>query len=196
VKWKNGLRDGKGVQTWPSGSKYEGDWVEDQSNGKGKLTHANGDIYEGDWINDKANGEGSYIHANGMKYVGQWKDDQQHGRDAGDIKSLSYLNDSLCFDSIPLVSLAQKYGTPLYIYSQNSITNSYFLIKEAFSPIDSLTICYAVKSNSNLSILKLLGNLGSGFDIVSEGELLRVLAAGCDPHKIVFSGVGKSTKEI
>lgn len=79
-EWKNGMRDGHGVQTWPDGSRYEGQWIEDKANGKGKLIHADGDIYEGDWVNDKANGEGTYMHANGAKYVGHWKDDKQNGR--------------------------------------------------------------------------------------------------------------------
>ena len=69
-EWKNGLRDGRGLQNWPDNSKYEGDWKEDQANGIGKLTHADGDIYEGEWVNDKACGKGVYLHGNGARYEG------------------------------------------------------------------------------------------------------------------------------
>lgn len=70
-EWKNGMRDGKGVQLWPDGSKYEGEWLEDKANGKGKLVHADGDIYDGSWVNDKATGTGTYYHVNGAKYIGE-----------------------------------------------------------------------------------------------------------------------------
>lgn len=113
------------------------------------------------------------------------------------LKNLSYNNKSdLCFDSIPLSTIAKKYGTPLYIYSQSSIETNFSLLKEAFPGKTVSTICYAVKANPNLSILKILGDLGCGFDIVSEGELLRVIAAGCNPEKAIFSGVGKSRSDI
>ena len=71
-QWKNGMRDGYGIQSWVDSSKYEGDWREDKANGFGKLIHADGDIYEGDWLNDKANGKGIYIHANGARYEGNY----------------------------------------------------------------------------------------------------------------------------
>ena len=113
------------------------------------------------------------------------------------LKNLSYNNNlDLCFDSIPLSTIAKKYGTPLYIYSQSSIETNFSLLKKAFPGKTVPTICYAVKANSNLSILKILGDLGCGFDIVSEGELLRVIAAGCNPEKVIFSGVGKSRNDI
>ena len=70
-EWKNGLRDGKGIQNWKDNSKYEGEWKEDKANGFGKLTHADGDIYEGEWVNDKAHGKGFYIHSNGARYEGK-----------------------------------------------------------------------------------------------------------------------------
>ena len=79
-EWKNGMKDGIGVQNWPDGSIYEGEWKEDKANGKGKLIHADGDIYEGEWAEDKANGFGVYTHSNGAKFIGDWKDDKQHGK--------------------------------------------------------------------------------------------------------------------
>lgn len=79
-EWKNGMKDGIGVQNWPDGSIYEGEWKEDKANGKGKLIHADGDVYEGEWAEDKANGFGVYTHSNGAKFIGEWKDDKQHGK--------------------------------------------------------------------------------------------------------------------
>ena len=76
---KEGLRHGKGIQTWPDGSKYEGYWKNDMANGKGRLIHADGDVYEGEWVNDKAHGYGTYTHMDGAQYTGQWKEDKQHG---------------------------------------------------------------------------------------------------------------------
>ena len=78
-EWRNGCKDGHGIQYWPDGSRYEGNWMADKSHGKGKLYHADGDIYEGEWSNDKANGHGTYTHTNGSRYAGNWKDDKQHG---------------------------------------------------------------------------------------------------------------------
>ena len=74
-----GLREGKGVQTWPDGSKYTGYWKDGMANGKGRLIHADGDVFEGDWDNDKAQGQGLYMHADGSQYKGEWGDDKQHG---------------------------------------------------------------------------------------------------------------------
>ena len=91
--------------------------------------------------------------------------------------------------------LAQRFSTPLYIYSQAAITEAFIEWTNAFDGADHL-ICFAVKANSNIAVLKLLASLGSGFDIVSGGELRRVLAAGGDAGKVVFSGVGKSSDEI
>eukprot|EP01022_Parablepharisma_sp_SALTPOND_P012873 TRINITY_DN1674_c0_g1_i1.p3 TRINITY_DN1674_c0_g1~~TRINITY_DN1674_c0_g1_i1.p3 ORF type:complete len:401 (+),score=43.48 TRINITY_DN1674_c0_g1_i1:4847-6049(+) len=76
---KAGLREGKGTQIWPDGSKYVGYWNNDMANGKGRLIHSDGDVYEGEWFNDKAHGYGSYTHMDGAKYVGYWKEDKQHG---------------------------------------------------------------------------------------------------------------------
>jgi len=92
-------------------------------------------------------------------------------------------------------NLAERFATPLYIYSQAAITDAFTEWTAAFDGTDHL-ICFAVKANSNIAVLKLLASLGSGFDIVSGGELQRVLSAGGDPGKVVFSGVGKSAEEI
>lgn len=98
-------------------------------------------------------------------------------------------------ENIPLARLADEFGTPLYVYSQSALTEAFQAYTEAFSALQPL-ICYAVKANGNLSILKHFASLGSGFDIVSGGELARVLAAGGDAGKTIFSGVGKSEAEI
>jgi diaminopimelate decarboxylase len=99
-------------------------------------------------------------------------------------------------EDISLVSLAKKFGTPLYVYSARQILDRYRLFSNAFAHQDHL-ICYSVKANSNLSILKLLASQGSGFDIVSGGELLRILAVNKKAaRRVVFSGVGKTAEEI
>ena len=102
---------------------------------------------------------------------------------------------SLFCEAVSADSLAQRFATPLYVYSQTAITDAFAEWTEAFGEAEHL-ICFAVKANSNIAILKLLASLGSGFDIVSGGELRRVLAAGGDAGKVVFSGVGKSAAEI
>lgn len=104
-------------------------------------------------------------------------------------------NGALFVDNLSVAELAKTHGTPLYIYSQTAITQAFNEFKNALGDFPSL-ICYAVKANSNLSILKVLADLGSGFDIVSLGELERVLKVGGNPAKIVFSGVGKSVQEM
>ncbi|MDF7669704.1 diaminopimelate decarboxylase [Orbaceae bacterium ESL0721] len=108
---------------------------------------------------------------------------------------LQYKNGRLFADDIAIAELAKQYGTPLYLYSKNSITQQFLAFAKALNHRKHL-ICYAVKANSNLAILHLLAKLGSGFDIVSQGELERVLVAGADPKKVVFSGVAKSVAEI
>lgn len=102
---------------------------------------------------------------------------------------------SLVCEKVLAAELAEQYGTPLYIYSQTAITEAFEAWRNAFGDAPHL-ICYAVKANSNIAILRLLASMGSGFDIVSGGELERVLAAGGDASKVVFSGVGKSPAEI
>jgi len=98
-------------------------------------------------------------------------------------------------ENIAVSDLAKRHGTPLYVYSRATLERHWHAFDKAFADHPHL-ICYAVKANSNIALLNLLVRLGSGFDIVSEGELARVLAAGGDPQKIVFSGVGKREPEI
>ena len=98
-------------------------------------------------------------------------------------------------ENVPLAAIARDLGTPTYVYSSAALAASYLAYAEALAGTDHL-ICYAVKANSNIAVLNLLARLGAGFDIVSGGELARVLAAGGDPAKVVFSGVGKSAAEM
>jgi diaminopimelate decarboxylase len=109
--------------------------------------------------------------------------------------SFSYRNGVLCAESVPLDEIARRFGTPCYVYSRSAIEGAYREFADALKGRDAL-VCYSVKANSNLALLALLARLGAGFDIVSGGELERVLAAGGDPRKTLFSGVGKSTEEI
>ena len=106
-----------------------------------------------------------------------------------------YCNGQLHIDQVNLREVAAQVGTPCYVYSQTAIENHWREFNDAFGSTDH-TIFYAVKANSNLAVLALLADLGSGFDIVSGGELERVLKAGGNPEKVVFSGVGKSAAEI
>ncbi len=106
-----------------------------------------------------------------------------------------YKNSELNAEAVPLGRIADEHGTPCFVYSRSALTDAWRAFDSAFKARDHL-VCYAVKANSNLAILNLFARLGSGFDIVSGGELQRVLAAGGDPRKIVFSGVGKSAHEI
>ena len=106
-----------------------------------------------------------------------------------------YRNGELHVEQVALSQVAERYGTPCYVYSRAGITETYRAFDAAFGACDHL-ICYAVKANSNLGVLNVFARLGSGFDIVSGGELARVLAAGGDPRKVVFSGVGKSAEEM
>ncbi len=106
-----------------------------------------------------------------------------------------YKNNFLHCDSVALTTLAQEFGTPLYVYSANRLRENYRRIAKAFSKI-SPTICYSVKANSNLSLLKILKDEGASFDIVSGGELFRVLKINADPTHVVFAGVGKTESEI
>ena len=98
-------------------------------------------------------------------------------------------------EGVSVEALTRKYGTPLYIYSQATLSHHFKKLDGAFAPSERL-ICYAVKANANLAILRTLSSLGSGFDIVSGGELQRVIAAGGEPGKCVFAGVGKTEDEI
>ena len=98
-------------------------------------------------------------------------------------------------EDLPLELIAKEVGTPAYIYSRRTLERHYRAFDESFAGADHM-VCYSVKANSNLSILKLFAQMGAGFDIVSGGELYRVLKAGGDPNKVVYSGVGKTEKEI
>ncbi|RFC46927.1 MAG: diaminopimelate decarboxylase [Verrucomicrobia bacterium] len=109
--------------------------------------------------------------------------------------SFHYRNGDLCCEGVALQSLADQYGSPLYVYSAATIRDHFLRLDASLSGLDHL-ICYATKANSNLAILNLLAKLGSGFDIVSAGELYRVKQAGGDPGKCTFAGVGKTRPEI
>ncbi|MCB1656712.1 MAG: diaminopimelate decarboxylase [Moraxellaceae bacterium] len=107
----------------------------------------------------------------------------------------NYSNGSLMAENTSVAQLAQQFGTPLYVYSRAALEQHYRAFDEAFASVPH-QVCYAVKANSNLAVLNVLARLGAGFDIVSGGELARVLAAGGDPSKVVFSGLGKQAHEI
>ena len=111
------------------------------------------------------------------------------------MESYSYKDGALYAERVPLSALAARHGTPAFVYSRAAIEASWRAYAQAFADRDAL-ICYAVKANGNLAILNLMARLGSGFDIVSVGELERVLRAGGDADKVVFSGVGKRAHEI
>ena len=104
-------------------------------------------------------------------------------------------NGVLHAESVPLTAVAERFGTPCYVYSRAALTNALLEFQQELSGLDAL-VCYAMKANSNLAVLNVFARLGAGFDIVSGGELQRALAAGGDPQKIVFSGVGKREDEI
>ena len=106
-----------------------------------------------------------------------------------------YLGDTLHAEDVPLPLIAERFGTPCYVYSRATLERHWHAFDDAFRGRPHL-ICFAVKANSNLGVLNLLARLGSGFDIVSVGELERVLAAGGEPSKVIFSGVGKREDEI
>lgn len=109
--------------------------------------------------------------------------------------TIKYENNELFVENVSVAKLALKYGTPLYIYSQNVLESNFNSYKKAFEGVKNI-ICYAVKANSNQSIMKILAKRGAGADIVSGGELYRALLAGIKPGKIVYSGVGKTVQEI
>jgi diaminopimelate decarboxylase len=106
-----------------------------------------------------------------------------------------YRDGELHAEAVPVSAIAQRYGTPCYVYARATIERHWYAFDRALASRPHL-ICYAVKANSNLAVLALLARLGSGFDIVSVGELERVLRAGGDPAKVVFSGVGKRSDEM
>ncbi len=106
-----------------------------------------------------------------------------------------YKNQELYCEGIPVREIAQRVGTPFYLYSYNTLVRHFTVFDEAFKGIPHI-VCYSAKANSNLSLLRLFVNLGGGVDVVSGGELYRALKSGANPKKIVFSGVGKGESEI
>jgi diaminopimelate decarboxylase len=106
-----------------------------------------------------------------------------------------YVGKKLFCEGVAVEALIRRFGTPLYVYSQRTLTEHFQKLDRAMAPVEHL-VCFSVKSNSNLSVLRALANLGSGFDIVSGGELQRVMAAGGDPRRCIFAGVGKTEGEI
>jgi diaminopimelate decarboxylase len=110
-------------------------------------------------------------------------------------RELQYRDQTLYLENLPLADIARREGTPCYVYSRATILDRFEAYEKAFGDVPH-KVCYAVKANSNLSILSLLAAAGAGFDIVSGGELFRALKAGADPGTIIFSGVGKTAQEI
>lgn len=108
---------------------------------------------------------------------------------------VNYRDRALYCDDTPLAEIAAKAGTPCYVYSARAILDNFRAYQDSFGDVPH-TVCYAVKANGNLSLLRMLAEAGAGFDIVSGGELYRVLEAGGDPANVVFSGVGKTSDEI
>ena len=111
------------------------------------------------------------------------------------MSEFQYRGGQLFAEDVALSDIAGRYGTPSYVYSRAALERSFLAYREALAGCDHL-VCYAVKANGNLAVLDILARLGAGFDIVSGGELQRVIAAGGDPRKVVFSGVGKSRQEL
>src|SRR5664279_5491010 len=106
-----------------------------------------------------------------------------------------YTGNKLYCERVAVEALAKRFGTPLYVYSQHTLTDHFQDLDRALAGVEH-QVCFAVKSNSNQSVLRVLARLGSGFDIVSGGELQRVMAAGGDPRRCAFAGVGKTESEI
>ena len=111
------------------------------------------------------------------------------------MEPFQYRDRQLYCEDVPVAELAAQFGTPLYVYSQSAILETLETLRSAFAAVDPL-VCYSVKANSNLGILKVMAEHGSGFDVVSAGELYRVKLAGGDPERTVFAGVGKTDDEI
>ena len=111
------------------------------------------------------------------------------------MSSFKYISSELFCENVSLAQIAKDYGTPSYVYSKKAIEENAKSYVNSFDNPKNLA-CFAVKSLSNISILKIIKDMGCGFDIVSGGELHRVMSIGADPKKIIFSGVGKTRKEI
>ena len=106
-----------------------------------------------------------------------------------------YFKEKLFIENTSVLNIAKKNKTPFYLYSERQIKENYLNFVKIFKNISPL-ICFAAKANTNVAIMKMLGKLGSGADVVSGGELLKALKAGIKPNKIVFSGVGKTEEEL
>jgi len=131
-----------------------------------------------------------------MSPPGRAKGEDRSAQRAGiSTTAFAYRHGELHAEGVPLSTIAARFGTPCYVYSRAALENAYREFDAAFADVSHL-VCYALKANSNLAILNLFARLGSGFDIVSGGELARVIAAGGDPAKVVFSGVGKTEDEM
>jgi diaminopimelate decarboxylase len=111
------------------------------------------------------------------------------------MESFHYRDRDLYCEDVPVADLADRFGTPLYVYSRDALVTRLRALNDAFRAVEPL-VCYSVKANSNLGLLRLMAEQGGGFDVVSGGELFRVLTAGGDPGKTVFAGVGKTDDEI
>ena len=111
------------------------------------------------------------------------------------MQNLRYIGKNLFVERLSIKNILKKNKTPFYIYSENQIVFNFLKFKNTFNKTNPL-ICFAAKSNSNIDILKILGKLGAGADVVSGGELLKALKAEIKPNKIVFSGVGKTEEEL
>ncbi|HAW27448.1 MAG TPA: diaminopimelate decarboxylase [Planctomycetaceae bacterium] len=111
------------------------------------------------------------------------------------MSAFHYQNDELFCENVPVAQLAEEFGTPLWVYSKSDFLGRLKEIQDAFAEVDPV-ICYSVKANGNLSILKTMNDAGSSFDVVSGGELFRVQQAGADTSRVVFAGVGKTDEEI
>ena len=111
------------------------------------------------------------------------------------MKYLSYKNNQMFLEGVAIADIAKQVGTPFYAYSKKMLAENYASFADNFSDVDC-KICYAIKANANLSLVKILAGLGSGVDAVSAGEIYRAIKAGINPHKIVFAGVGKTIEEI
>ena len=108
---------------------------------------------------------------------------------------MKYINKNLTIEKVNVQKIAKKFGTPTYCYSHKRLTENIKNFKKNFSSFSPL-ICFAVKSNTNVNLIREIRKLGLGADVVSMGELMMALKAGIDPKKIVFSGVGKTSTEI
>jgi diaminopimelate decarboxylase len=127
--------------------------------------------------------------------AGRASNDARDFRRRQAVTAFDYRDGELATESVSLADIAARHGTPCFVYSRAAIEDAFRIFDHAFADVPHL-VCYAMKANSNLAIVNLLARLGSGFDIVSGGELARAMAAGADPARIVFSGVGKTEDEM